>query len=71
MKIFELSISVNKEDKDTVCNVGLDKENFEEEELKQIEEIVTDLAKFITMAFIKKRVSFIEKKVIKDETGEA
>ncbi len=58
MKIFEMSVSVNKDEKSSevhcVCNQG----DYDPEALKMIESLVEEVSKLITIAYLHKVVSF-------------
>ena len=57
MKIFEMSLSINKEDKSSEVHCGFNEEDFDPEALEMIERLIADVAKLITIVYLHKVVN--------------
>ena len=58
MKIFEMSLSINKKEKSTETHCVCNEEDFDPEALKMIKSLMVDISKLITIAYLHKAVSF-------------
>ena len=58
MKVFEMSLSINKEEKSTEVHCGSNEEDFDPEALEMIKILIADVTKLITIAYLHKVVNF-------------
>lgn len=61
-KIFEFSVEIDSANHSSTCHVGLNEEDFDAEDLKELKEIIGHISKAITFAYIKKNVELLRPK---------
>ena len=70
MKIFEMSLSVDKEEHSSEIHCAFKEEDFDTEALEMIKSLIKDLSKLITIAYLHKVVDFSDNSKI-EKGGEA
>ena len=68
MKIFEMSLSINKEEKSSEVHCSFNEEDFDPEALEMIKSLIKDVTKLITIAYLHKVLNFSDNS--KAEKGE-